>query len=87
MLSLRRRSINFPIGKNYHFELSMFHQWREYKGEINLITLTTDLHFNKNRDHNPRFDLYLEIFNYVIVDLSLYNIHHAKKSKNYDKIH
>lgn len=69
----------YTIGKkttdNYGFEITVFHKLREFSDGISFF----EGKINWDRyesDHSPKFELFLMLFNYTIVELNIYYLHH-----------
>jgi len=61
------------------FELSGFRKFRTYSDGISFIELRIKTDFYKG-DHTPRFTLFLGILNFVLIEMTLYNTHHAEEN-------
>lgn len=67
----------------FAWELCMFHKFRELSD--GLSTVEFKINYDKYvGDHTPRFEIFFVLFNYVIVDFSVYNIYHAD-SEHYSR--
>ncbi len=67
--------IGTKIGKNYAWELSSFHWYREFDDGIDFLTFEMQIDWFKG-DHNPRFHIMFVIMNFNIFDFEIHNINH-----------
>lgn len=68
---------HFLINKNYCFEIGGF---RILTCDKSLIFFNSNFNFNwENKDHSPNFVFLLIVFNFVLIDLDIYNINHINK--------
>lgn len=74
MISLKNRTLYFGLGKNYGFELSMFHKVNLFSNSINFIHIDAELLYDNRRDHNPQLCIGLIILNFSIIDFMVYNV-------------
>jgi hypothetical protein len=59
----------------FAWELCMFHKLREWSDGLSLFECKVN--YDKYvGDHTPRFEIFLVLFNYTILDFSIYNIYH-----------
>ena len=63
------------INKDYAIELMLFHMVRSFKDGISFFEFEINLDLFEE-DHNPKFDIFLIIFNCMIFQLWIYNVHH-----------
>lgn len=60
----------------FAWELCMFHKLREWSDGFSAIEF--NINYDKYvGDHTPQFDVLFVLFNYTILDFSIYNIYHA----------
>ena len=70
-----RNTIGGKITDNYGFEITVFHKLREFSDGLSIF----DLKINWDRyeaDHSPKFEFFLMLFNYTILDMNIYYLHH-----------
>ena len=65
------------IGKNYAWELTLFHKFREISDGISFFSITCNLDRFKG-DHNPQFEFRIEIFNFYPIEFRVHNINHKE---------
>ena len=66
----------FNISKNYAIDLGLLYFYRKPEDGISFV----DLQINWDRyegDHKPSFEVMFAICNFVIIDFTIYNIHHV----------
>ena len=63
------------ISKNYALELTVFHPFRSVKDGLTLFLVDIDLSWYKG-DHNPKFKIMVALFNTVLIEFCVYNVHH-----------
>ena len=68
-------TISGRISKDYGWEVTVFHKLREtsdgvvfFHGKINWDRYLAD--------HSPRFEIHLVMFNYTIIEINIYYLHH-----------
>ena len=62
------------INKDYAYELGFFSMVKKFKNGI--IFFNSDLDLSYRGDHSPQFELRLIILNCMLIELSIYNVHH-----------
>ena len=67
----------FKINKNYGFEWNFFYKARDYKDGYSFCNFNVNWDRYKS-DHKPSFEIYLCLFNYTIVELRIYYLHHRE---------
>ncbi len=79
-LALSRNTMITTGGKingDYGWEITVFHKLRDLSDGV----LFFDGKVNWDRylgDHSPRFEIHLVMFNYTIIEVSVYYLHHRK---------
>jgi hypothetical protein len=73
-------SISRKINKNYAWEIIGFHKVRYFKDGIDFFELICDIDFYKG-DHNPQFRFFLEILNFTILEIEVYNVNHIDENE------
>lgn len=63
------------LGKNYAIDVAGFYRVRSLKDGISLVGFDVDFSWYK-ADHHPKFEVVLIVLNFMILDISVYNIHH-----------
>lgn len=73
-------TINGKISDDYGWEATVFHKLREtsdcvifFDGKINWDRYLAD--------HSPRFEIHLIMFNYMIIEINFYYLHHRNEEK------
>ena len=66
---------------NYGLEIYLLCRAARFRRALILVDWDCGLHYDRDEDHTPRFDLRLVLLNCTLVELSVYNIHHVKESK------
>ena len=69
------------LTKNYALDWNFFWKIRNFKDGINFFNFDIDLDLYKF-DHNPKFDICLAIFNYIIFEIEIYNINHVPNDED-----
>jgi hypothetical protein len=70
------------INEDYSWELELFRRWRNSKNDgKTFFELKANLDVYPS-DHNPRFEFYLIIFNFLIFDFEIYNIWHIEHERS-----
>ena len=67
--------IGKKITDNYGFEITILHKLREFYDGISFFKGKINWDRYKS-DHSPKFELFLMLFNYTIVELNIYYLHH-----------
>jgi len=70
-------TIGGTIGSDYGWEITVFHKIRESSDGI----LFFDGKINWDRylgDHSPRLEIHVVMFNYTIIEINIYYLHHRK---------
>jgi len=65
------------INGDYGWEISLFNKIRDYSDGITFC----EYKINWDRylsDHTPRFEFYIMILNYVIIEFNIYYLHHRE---------
>ena len=76
--AISRNNMNTISGKindNYGWEVTVFHKLREASDGV----IFFDGKINWDRylaDHSPRFEIHIVIFNYTIIEINIYYLHH-----------
>ena len=68
-------TISGKINDNYGWEVTVFHKLRETSDGV----IFFDGKINWDRylaDHSPRFEIHVVIFNYTIIEINIYYLHH-----------
>ena len=73
-------SISSKINKKYAFEINGLYKIREFKDGVDFFEFYIKLDLYK-QDHKPSFQIWFEIFNFLILDFHIYNIHHIEKDE------
>ena len=74
-------SLSSKISKNFALEINGLYKIRNFKDGVDFFELYAKLDLFKE-DHKPSFQFWFEIFNFLILDIHIYNINHVK----YDEI-
>lgn len=69
------------LSTNYAWELTLLNPIRSLKDGITFWNFVMDVSWYK-ADHNPKFTLFWEILNIVIVEFDIYNVNHVMGGKN-----
>ncbi|MES9858869.1 MAG: hypothetical protein ABW166_20060 [Sedimenticola sp.] len=68
------------INEDYGWEITAFHQLRQTSDGV----IFFDGKINWDRylaDHSPRFEMHLVIFNYTIIEINIYYLHHRAEEE------
>lgn len=65
------------LGKNYAWELALFHKFRSFKDGITFLEFQLETDWYRG-DHNPRGVFALRILNFTIFEFEIYNRNHAE---------
>lgn len=68
------------INQHYGWEITVFHKIRHTSDGI----IFFDGKINWDRylaDHSPRFEMRLVIFNYTIIEINIYYLHHRTENE------
>lgn len=68
-------NISFKLNKNYAFEFSCFRKIREINDGIVFLEIKFNLDTYKF-DHCPRFEILILLINFVLFEMSIYNVNH-----------
>lgn len=71
----------FKISKNYAIDFGVLYKIRNFKDGITILELISNLDLYK-ADHNPQFKIGLICFNFLILEIIIYNI--EEKDFGYD---
>ncbi len=73
------------IGKNYGWEFNLFSKIRDWCDGVSIIEFNINLDRYPS-DHNPKFEIFLTLFNITIFEFTIYNIWHIdhQQSPYYD---
>lgn len=63
---------------NYGLELYLLCRATRFRQALILVDWDCGLHYDRDEDHTPRFDLRLVLLNCTLVEFSVYHMHHAK---------
>lgn len=68
-------TISGIINDDYGWEVTVFHKLRETSDGVIFIDgkINWDRYF---ADHSPRVEIHLVIFNYTIIEINIYYLHH-----------
>jgi hypothetical protein len=69
------RGITSNINDDYAFEIAGLYKYREFKDGISFLQLDIDWD-RYPADHHPKFTLLFAIFNFMILEITIYNRHH-----------
>jgi len=73
-------AISGKISDDYGWEVAVFHELQKFSYGVIFI----DGGINWDRflgDHSPRFQLYLRMFNYTVIEINIYYLHHRDEEK------
>ena len=70
--------MGIKFNKNYAIDIHFLCKQRLFKDGISFFELVSNLDLYKG-DHNPKFYIYLILFNFVIFDMEIYNVNHLKQ--------
>ena len=65
------------LSKNYAVDIALLYIVRSLKDGITFFELKADISWFKG-DHNPKFEIMWVCFNFVILNLNVYNVHHTE---------
>jgi len=71
-------TIGGTISDDYGWEITVFHKLREFSDGVSFF----DAKINWDRylgDHSLRFEIHLVMFNYTIIEINIYYLHHRHK--------
>lgn len=71
------KSINSILTKKFAWEINGLYKIRNFKEGIDFFEFYCKLDLFKG-DHKPSFQLWFEIFNFLILDIHIYNMFHLK---------
>jgi len=75
----------FSLSKNYALEIDLF-RWMKPFGSVSIFIFNCDLHYKKNFDHCPKFEIILIIMQLKIIEFNIYNKNHLT-NKQYEEEH
>ena len=67
---------SFKLGKDYAIDANFFYQVRTFTDGITFIAPEINLDLYRG-DHKPSLNLTLEILNFIIFNVEIYNVHHV----------
>lgn len=68
------------ISEDYGWEITVFHKLRQTSDGVMFF----DGKINWDRylaDHSPRFEIHLVMFNYTIIEINIYYLHHRSEDE------
>ena len=68
-------TIEGKVNDDYGWEVTVFHKIRNVSDGVSFF----DMKVNWDRyfaDHSPRFELCVVLFNYTIIEVNIYYLHH-----------
>jgi len=68
------------ISSNYAWELVLFHKLRQFADGISFFECKGSLDWFK-ADHNPKFEFFLVILNFTIIEFNIYNVNHVENTE------
>lgn len=63
------------LGKNYALDVAGFYLVRSFKDGLTFVELDVESSWYHD-DHQPSFKIWLMVFNFIILDLTIYNTRH-----------
>lgn len=72
------RVISFNITEKFSLDFTYFHKIRNFGDGITFFNCEIKLD-RYEADHKPSFDIILEIFNFKIIELNIYNRFHIEE--------
>lgn len=70
------RGITGTINDNYAFNIAGFYKVRDFDNGISLFEF--DISWDRYKgDHNPKFTVLFVVLNFILLDITVYNRHHA----------
>jgi len=68
-------TIGGKINSDYGWEITVFHKIRNIADGI--IFFEKKINWDRYlADHSPRFEFHVIVFNYVIIEINIYYLHH-----------
>jgi len=67
------------LGRDYAIDVAGLYQVRRLKDGISVIDIEVGGDWYRG-DHNPKFTIRLMILNFIILDVTLYNVHHVENA-------
>lgn len=69
------KTIGGKFSGDYGWEVTVFHKPRETSDGV--IFLDAKINWDRYlSDHSPRFEVHLILFNYTIIEINIYYLHH-----------
>jgi len=69
------KTIGGKINSDYGWEITVFHKIRNISDGI--IFFEKKINWDRYlEDHSPRFEFYVILFNYTIIEINIYYLHH-----------
>jgi hypothetical protein len=69
------RVFNGKIGKNYAWDLEFLYKYRDFSDGIDFLVF--DVSWDRYEcDHKPSFEIAFKILNFIMIELTIYNIWH-----------
>jgi len=69
------KTIGGKINSDYGWEITVFHKIRNITDGI--IFFEKKINWDRYlADHSPRFEFYVILFNYTIIEINIYYLHH-----------
>lgn len=66
---------SIKLNKNYALDIACLYKYRSFSDGVTFLSLDTDLSLYIG-DHTPQFRINLIILNYIIFEISVYNMNH-----------
>jgi hypothetical protein len=71
---------SFKINKKYAFDIAAFYKVRDFHDGIDFFNSEINLDLFKG-DHNPQFNIFLMLFNFMIFEIDIYNMFHVPEEE------
>lgn len=69
------------ISKNYAIDFQFFEKFRSISDGIDFFGFKLGIDWYKS-DHNPKFNIFFCLFNFLIFDFMIYNVNHVEDSED-----
>ena len=74
------KTIGGTINSDYGWEITVFHKIRNISDGI--IFFEKKINWDRYlADHSPRFEFHVILFNYTIIEINIYYLHHRDNEK------
>lgn len=72
---MKRIGFSIRLTKKYALDVYLFYPFRSLKDGLSAFEFSIDWSWYKG-DHQPSFKIFSALCNFVLIDFTIYNVHH-----------